>query len=361
MTATFRVIDTGIREGRANIAIDAAMIELHAANVIPDSIRFIQFPPTALIGRHQSLSQEIDIDYCHENGIGIARRLTGGGAIYFDEGQLGWSLVFKRGSLGISSLEELTRAICEAAAAGLSALGIDARYRPRNDIEVDGRKISGTGGFFDGDTLFYQGTVLVDMKASNMLSALRVPAAKLVKRNLDSAANRIVTLKELLGNELPDLERVKSELLAGFRRELAVETNIGAITEAEEQHAAEIYAEEVGQDEFVAEIDAPTESAETTSGTHHGRGGTIICYLRREGPRQNRIREILFTGDFFVTPPRLVYDLEASLRGVELNAAPAKLRTFFDDADVDMLSVTPNDFLCAFDNALSNAQTNNSP
>ena len=120
----FRVVDTGLRDGRRQIAFDQALIEGRKAGTIPDTIRFLRFPPTALIGRHQALSREVRVDYCRANGIGLVRRITGGGAIYFDEGQLGWSLVFDRATLGIATLAELAREICEAAAAGLSKLGV---------------------------------------------------------------------------------------------------------------------------------------------------------------------------------------------------------------------------------------------
>ena len=185
----FRVIDTGLRGGRRNVAFDQALIDAHKAGRIPDTVRFLRFTPTALVGRHQAVSRELRLDHCRAQGIGIARRITGGGAIYFDEGQLGWELVFHRATLGIHSLADLTREICEAAAAGISKLGVNAKYRPRNDIEVDGRKVSGTGGFFDGDTLFYQGTVLIDMNPADMVAALNVPEAKLAKRALTPPRN----------------------------------------------------------------------------------------------------------------------------------------------------------------------------
>ena len=108
------------------------------------------------------LSHELKVDYCKANGIELVRRITGGGGLYFDEGQIGWELVFDRATLGSPSLAEATRRICEAAALGLNKIGVPARYRPRNDLEVDGRKISGTGGFFDGNLIFYQGTLLID-------------------------------------------------------------------------------------------------------------------------------------------------------------------------------------------------------
>lgn len=185
MTKAFRVIDTGVREGRLNIAFDQAMIDLRRQDLMPDTIRFLQFEPSALVGRHQVLSREIRVDYCRANGVRLVRRITGGGALYMDEGQFGFELVFHRKALDCTSLAALSEAICEAAAAGLCNLGVDARYRPRNDIEVDGRKISGTGGFFDGDTIFFQGTVLVDVDAGKMLAALNVPQDKLATRDLD--------------------------------------------------------------------------------------------------------------------------------------------------------------------------------
>jgi lipoate-protein ligase A len=231
MSRPFRVIDTGVREGRANIAFDAALIEERQAGRVPDTVRFLRFPPTALIGRHQDLSREVDLEFCKAHRVGVVRRITGGGAIYLDEGQLGWELVFHRSSLGIPALPDLAREICTAAAAGLGELGIDARFRPRNDIEVDGRKISGTGGFFDGDVRIYQGTVLVDMSPERMVSVLKVPDSKLAKRDLDSAAHRVVTLKELLGDELPDLETIKAALLKGFSDGLGIQPTPGGITE----------------------------------------------------------------------------------------------------------------------------------
>ena len=346
----FRVIDTGIREGRRQIAFDQALIEAHKAGAIPDSIRFLRFPPTALIGRHQALSREIRLDHCRANGIGVARRITGGGAIYFDEGQLGWELVFRRATLPIGTLGGLAREICEAAAAGLRTLGVEARYRSRNDIEVEGRKLSGTGGFFDEDTLFYQGTVLIDLDASRMVAALNVAQAKLAKRALDSAAQRVVTLKELLG-AAPPIEAVKAALLEGFAQRLGIAPVEGEITAHEETLAAKYYDEEIGTEGFVAGIDDPRPSADARCATVDGPGGSVTAYVRLDG-RGERIRDALVTGDFFVTPPRTIFDLEAALRGVAVSEAGAAVDRFFADANVGLLSNSPADFRRAIEAAL---------
>ncbi|GIL02549.1 MAG: hypothetical protein BroJett030_24480 [Alphaproteobacteria bacterium] len=352
MARTFRVIDTGIRPCREQMAFDQALIDNHKAGRIADTIRFLQFPPSVLVGRHQALSQELNLPACRAAGVGIGRRITGGGALYLDEGQFGWELVFHRDTLAIANLGELAREICEAAAFGLSKLGIEARYRPRNDIEVEGRKISGTGGFFDGTTIFYQGTTLVDMDGEKMAALLNIPAAKLAKRGQTSGAQRVVTLKELFAGEPPPVEEVKAALLEGFSDRLGIIPEPGEIQAFEEETARAIFDEEIGGDDFVHSIDHPDREAEVMSGSHTGAGGTITAHVRLEGARQNRVREIVITGDFFVTPPRTVLDLEAALRGVAVNEIEERVLRFFNEAEVGLLTAAPADFVAAIRQAV---------
>ena len=345
MTGTsFRVIDTGVREGRANIAFDAALIELHRTGAIPDTIRFLTFQPTALVGRHQQLGRELRLDYCREHGIGTARRLTGGGAIYMDEGQFGIELAFRRGSLGISALDDLARRICTALSAGLSRLGIAARYRPRNDIEVDGRKLCGSGGFFDGDTLFYQATVLVDMSAERMISALNVPADKLAAHAIETAAARIVTLRQLLGDRLPPTSAIKQAALDGLAAELGISPEIGEITREEENLAHRLFDEEIGTDAFVAGEAAAAAGPDMRVFSQRTPGGTISAQTRLAASGSPRLQDVLITGDFFVTPPRLILDLEAALRGCPVSEIGARTLAFFAARKADVLSARPEDF-----------------
>lgn len=353
MATSLRVVDAGLCEGRFNIALDQAMIEAHQAGSIPDSLRFIHFPPTALVGRHQVLGREIDLDYCRRHGVGVARRITGGGAIYLDEGQLGWALVFHRRSLALGTLGDVAQAICEAVAVGLGRFGIEASYRPRNDIEVDGRKISGTGGFFDGDTLIYQGTVLLDLDPARMLAALRVPEDKLARHGAATAARRIVTLRELLGTATPSIAEVEQALLAGFGERLGLEWHHGELSAAEEALACQHYCDEIGTDEFVASIDEPPDLPAFRVGTHACAGGTITTYLRLEGTGGTRIGQVLFTGDYFVAPPRVVYDLEASLKGLAVESAGTALDRFFTGRELAAITVTPADFRRSLESALA--------
>jgi len=348
----FRVIATGLRGGRANIAFDQALIETRREGKIPDTIRFLRFRPSALIGIHQYLSQEIKLDYCNTHGIETVRRITGGGGLYFDEGQIGWELVFDRATLGLTELAEVTRRICEAAALGLQKLGLPARYRPRNDIEVDGRKISGTGGFFDGNLIFYQGTLLIDFDPAKMLACLNVPVEKLAKRGIDSAAQRVVTMREIMGDALPDLEDIYDGMVAGFAEGLGIAPQWGAITPYEEELAERAFRGEIGTDEYVTMLDAPPVSDALVSASLTSRGGTVRADIRLEGPHRELIREALITGDFFVTPPRLVFDLEASLRGVNVVDAGRTIENFFARSSADFLSLSAGDFRQAIEMAL---------
>ena len=224
------MIDTGSLSAAENIALDHTLLQARANGLSANTIRFLQFnPPCALIGFHQTIEQEIRTDFCKERGIDINRRITGGGAIYFDTTQLGWEVIASRADIGSINIQELAEKICNAAASGLKRLGIDAEFRPRNDIEVSGKKISGTGGVFDGDAFLYQGTILVDFNAEAMLKALRIPTEKLTAKGLNSAKERVTSIKDELGY-LPSLDKIKDALMAGFAEAFSIKLEKGRLT-----------------------------------------------------------------------------------------------------------------------------------
>jgi lipoate---protein ligase len=347
-----RVIDTDIGDGRMHIALGQALIDQHREGRQPDTLRFMRFNPAAIIGRHQILSDEVNLDYCSKNNIEIVRRITGGGAIYLDPGQLGWELAINRKHLGTGVLGDITKILCEAAASGLSRLGLDVKFRPRNDLEVDGRKISGTGGFFDGDTLFFQGTVLVDMNSDNMIAALNIPAAKLAKHKLKSGGDRVVTVRELLGDKTPSLDVIRNELRDGLCQALGFEFATGEFSQEEYKLAQEYFDDEIGQDDFVYEFDRTTRDEVVSRGTAVTPGGTIIASLKLKGQLMDRVSEIIFHGDLFVSPPRILFDLEAHLKGVLITDISDAVNAFFDNSEINMMSVLPSHFVEALEDAL---------
>jgi len=200
--------------------------------------------------------------------------------------------------------------------------------------------------------------VLVDLNPQRMVSALRVPQGKLAKRELDSAAQRVVTLKELLGPKTPDLELIKVALVKGFKDVLGIEADYGEITAGEEQLARRFFDEEIGTEEFLREIDNPAADEQVLAGSHTGAGGTINAFVKLEGPAQSLLQRVLISGDFFVTPPRIVFDLESALAGVRLDEVDPAIEQFFDRTEVDTLSVGPADFKASIANALEQGAAN---
>jgi lipoate-protein ligase A len=193
------------------------------------------------------------------------------------------------------------------------------------------------------------------MDPAAMVSALRVPRAKLEKRQLDSAAQRVVTLRELLGPATPGLPAIRNALLGAFSERFDLEWNSESLSPAEQALAAKHHREEIGTDEFVAEVDDPAHDTDFAAGTHTGSGGTVTTYVRLEGAARKRIGQALITGDFFVAPPRVVYDLEAALRGAYVAEADEIIERFFRERPINALSVTAADFRASLDGALAAA------
>lgn len=352
-TPTWRVLDTGLRSAAQNIALNRALLEARQAGETPSTLRFLRFFPSALLGYHQSAEQELDLAHCRAHGIAVQRRITGGGAIYFDEGQIGWELYLHRHEIPETDLTGISRRICEAAARGIATLGVEARFRPRNDIEVAGRKISGTGGIFDGDALMFQGTLLVDFDVEKMLRALRIPAEKLSGKAIASARERVTSLAELLG-QAPSLDRVKDILSHALAGEFGVALAPGELlaTENARYHAA---LEEIDDDAWINQIARPDTEMPLFEAAQKFPGGMLRVALAYDSVRR-RIAQAWFSGDFFVAPRRCVADLEAVLRNLQAEQAEAAIRAFFAARAVDMLQLTPDDFVSVVQQGLSHAR-----
>jgi len=123
---TWRLLDTGARSAAENMALDEALLEQKASEKIPHTLRFLQFSnPAVLVGHHQSVEEEVRLDYCRTKEIEINRRLTGGGAIYWGRAELGWEIYISKTDSRIpAKIEDLYRKMGEASAGGLQRLGL---------------------------------------------------------------------------------------------------------------------------------------------------------------------------------------------------------------------------------------------
>lgn len=347
---TWRLLDTGLRRAGENIALNRTLLESHQAGHSPNTLRFLRFYPSALAGYHQDIDAVIHQDYCRQRGIEIQRRITGGGAIYFHEMQLGWELYLHKKVFNSGDMQHISQRICEAAAGALRSLGVEAHFRPRNDIEVGGRKISGTGGAFDGDSLLYQGTLLISFDAGEMLKILRVPQAKNAHRAIKSIQERIITMEEIL-TTVPDFPMIQNAFRHSFAQAFGVKFASAQLNEYEQQQYA-IILNEIHDPQWVYLVQKPRLLPDAKHGFYRATGGMIHVDLSLSGDGQH-VEQIWISGDFFVHPKRIIADLESHLKAVPLKKLGPAIRQFFDQTPVDLLLLEPDDFVKAVDNALT--------
>jgi len=242
MRRVLRIIESGLKPARWNVAMTAALAELHATARISDTLRFHRYPACVLIGRSQDAGLAADLGYCRREGIEIARRVTGGGAVFMTPETLAWDVIVDRGATG--SLEDITRQIGEGVAAGLSQLGVVARFRPPNDIEIDGRKVSGTSGYASGRSALLQGTVLVTDIACAMASALRLSETML--------RGKITSLAEA-GAALPSPPHLMACLTSALTAKLHYAPVFASPSTEEVALCENLLRDELGTDAFVRE------------------------------------------------------------------------------------------------------------
>ncbi len=164
---------------------------------------------TVVIGRNQNAERECALELLQRDGAHLARRNSGGGAVYHDLGNLNFSFFAHEKNY---YAEQQTRVVLEA----LRSLGIDAGFSGRNDILVNGRKVSGSAFFRSGNFCCHHGTVMVDVERSAVERYLRPSAAKLEGKGVPSVRSRVVNLREVK----PEItvENLKQALRTSFAR-----------------------------------------------------------------------------------------------------------------------------------------------
>ena len=186
--------------------------------------------PSVIIGLNQSAYAEVNLPYLQEKGIVLARRVTGGGAVYHDLQNLNYTITGR-----IRDLESDYPAYVETMAQALRSLGVPAELSGRNDILVDGRKCSGYAKRMYKDRLMIHGTLMYDVDIDTLTKALAVPGSKLSAAGVASVRSRVANLKDYLP-QFPDIQAFKNalqELLARNDEEIRLTPDQLALIEAD--------------------------------------------------------------------------------------------------------------------------------
>lgn len=192
----WRVIGLETHDAYLNMAIDEAICEgVKAGSSLP-TIRFYNWEPSAVsIGYFQGIRDEINLEVCRELGVDCIRRWTGGGAVYHDfEGEITYSVIAPAGTFPKNIIESYGL-ICGWLVKGLKSLGIEAEFRPVNDILLKGKKISGSAQTRRGGILLHHGTLLYGLDLETMFSVLNVSKQKITDKMIRSAEERVTCVR----------------------------------------------------------------------------------------------------------------------------------------------------------------------
>jgi lipoate-protein ligase A len=154
--------------------------------------------PSIIIGKHQNTIEEINRKYVEENNIHIVRRISGGGAVYHDRGNLNFSFITKHSNNAINNFRHFTEPVTRA----LKILGVNAELSGRNDITVEGRKVSGNAQFTNLKAMFSHGTLLFNSRIEDVVEALNVKMEKIESKGIKSVRSRVANISEYLKEPL---------------------------------------------------------------------------------------------------------------------------------------------------------------
>ena len=196
----------GITDPRINLAIEE--YALKNLDINESYLLFYINQPSIIIGRNQNTVEEINQDYVDENDIIVVRRLSGGGAVYHDLGNLNFSFITKDDGESFHNFKKFTEPVVDA----LKELGVEAELSGRNDLLAGGRKISGNAQFSTNGRMFSHGTLMLSSEIENVVSALKVNKDKIKSKGIKSIRSRVANISEFLAEPI-GIEEFKQRIL----------------------------------------------------------------------------------------------------------------------------------------------------
>ena len=209
MSQEIHYLETGSQDPFYNLAFEETVLRSRRSG---EYLLLWQNDNTIVIGQNQNAEGEINRAFVEAHQIHVVRRTTGGGAVYHDLGNLNYSFITDVGDDGIS-----IRRFTEPVVAALRSLGLNAEASGRNDILVEGRKVSGTAQRRHGGRILHHGTLLFDANPGMVAGALNVDPEKFRSKSTKSVRSRIGNIRDFLPNdmELPAFWAYLKDALSG--------------------------------------------------------------------------------------------------------------------------------------------------
>jgi lipoate-protein ligase A len=236
------------------MAIDEAILASRIRNLVPNTIRFYRWNPSAVsVGKFQKIENEVNLDNCRRYGVDVVRRITGGGTVYHDaEGEITYSVVASKDDLGVKDITDIYAKIYAGLAEAIKILGLTADFNKGDakacpNLMINGKKISGSAQCHKGEVVLQHGTLLLDVDLEKMFTFLRVPWAKTCMDVVNIAKNKITSIKEELGKDF-SVMTVCQALIEGFRKALKIQLTNGELTSYEFEFAEKLCKEKYATD-----------------------------------------------------------------------------------------------------------------
>ena len=220
MAASVTYLETGSLNPYYNLAFEEWVLT-HCLE--GDYLMLWQNDNTIVIGQNQNAEAEINRAFVDENNIHVVRRGTGGGAVYHDLGNLNYSFISDSDGIDSAALERFSKPIIRA----LAKLGISAETSGRNDIQIDGRKVSGTAQRKYKHRILHHGTLLFDANPGMIAGALNVDPEKIKAKGTQSVRSRVGNIRDFLQNDM-NLREFWQFLKAELLEEGTVESQLSA-------------------------------------------------------------------------------------------------------------------------------------
>lgn len=188
MAKSTKIVESGENDPWYNLALEEYLLQQVGEGEI--ILYLWQNQNTVVIGRNQNAWKECRCQLLEREGGKLARRLSGGGAVFHDIGNLNFTFIMDK---KLYNLEKQLQVILSA----VRNLGIEAGFSGRNDLEVAGKKFSGNAFYFSEKTAYHHGTILIDVDVNKLTKYLQVSREKIISKGIDSVRSRVINLKEL--------------------------------------------------------------------------------------------------------------------------------------------------------------------
>ena len=187
------VDNKGINDPQINLAIEEYILK--NLDIDESYLLFYINGPSIIIGRNQNTIEEINTEFVEKNNIKVVRRMSGGGAVYHDLGNLNYSFITKdEGNSIQDNFKKFTKPVINA----LRKLGANASLIGRNDIEIDGKKVSGTAQYATAGRMYTHGTLLFHSDLDNVNKALKPKKEKIESKGVKSVRARVGNISEFI-------------------------------------------------------------------------------------------------------------------------------------------------------------------